>query len=74
MDRSRRATNPDNYLPNGTAKKGPKRWERSERYKARQRRRAEVERRLAAERKRAHGALATRVIAHGSDIRTERMK
>lgn len=73
MDRSRRASNPDNYQPNGTVKKGPKSWERSERYKARQRRRAEIERRLAAERKRAHGELANRILAQGVAIQTEKI-
>lgn len=73
MDRSRRASNPDNYQPNGTVKKGPKLWERSERYKARQRRRAEIERRLAAERKRAHGELANRILAQGVAIQTEKI-
>ena len=73
MDRSRRDTNPGNYQPDGTIKKGPKSWSRSEHYKARQRKRAEVERRLAAERKRAHGELANRVLAQGSTIRTEKI-
>lgn len=73
MDRSRRATNPDNYQPNGTVKKGPKSWNRSGRYKARQRRRTEVERRLAAERKRAHGELVNRILAQGSAIKTEKI-
>lgn len=33
MDRSRRATNPDNYNPDGTIKKGKKTWKYSNRYK-----------------------------------------
>ncbi len=33
MDRSRRATNPDNYNPDGTIKKGRKTWKYSNRYK-----------------------------------------
>lgn len=33
MDRSRRATNPQNYNPNGTIKKGKKTWKYSKRYK-----------------------------------------
>jgi hypothetical protein len=73
MDRSRRATNPANYQPDGTIKKGTKSWSKSERYKARQRKRAEVERRLAAERKRAHGELANRILAQGSAIKTEKL-
>ena len=31
MDRSRRAMNPENYNPDGTVKKGPKKWKRSKR-------------------------------------------
>ena len=33
MDRSRRAMNPQNYNPDGTIKKGPKKWNYSKRYK-----------------------------------------
>lgn len=33
MDRSRRATNPDNYNADGTIKRGPKKWSYSKRYK-----------------------------------------
>ena len=33
MDRSRRATNPQNYNADGTIKKGPKKWNYSKRYK-----------------------------------------
>ena len=33
MDRSRRATNPQNYNPDGTIKKGKKTWKYSDRYK-----------------------------------------
>ncbi|WP_018289890.1 hypothetical protein [Verrucomicrobium sp. 3C] len=58
LDRSRRATNPENYDAKGCVKRGPKRWVRSERYKRRRRDLAETERRLAAARKTAHGNLA----------------
>jgi hypothetical protein len=44
MDRSRRATNPENYNANGTVKKGSKRWRKSVRYRALQSRRAAAER------------------------------
>lgn len=33
MDRSRRATNPQNYNSDGTVKKGPKKWKKSKRYR-----------------------------------------
>lgn len=32
MDRSKRATNPDNYNADGTIRKGPKKWKFSRRY------------------------------------------
>lgn len=73
MDRSRRATNPNNYNPNGTVKKGPKTWVRSSRYRKIAIRRAEAERRLAGERKRAHGELANFVLELGSTIKTEKL-
>ncbi len=69
MDRSRRATNPDNFDRCGRAKKGKKRWVRSRRYQRLAEKRRERERRLAAERKRAHGELANRILAQGSTIR-----
>jgi len=55
MDRSRRATNPDNFDRRGRAKKGVRKWNRSRRYQRLAEKRRERERRLAAERKRAHG-------------------
>ena len=73
MDRSRRATNPENYNPNGTIKKGAKRWRRSEQYKRRQRRKAEIERKLACRRKRSHGQLANRILGQGNTIKTEKL-
>jgi len=73
MDRSRRATNPDNYNENGTVKKGKKRWIRSERYKRRQRHKAELERRLASERRRSHGELVNRIFAQGTTVKTEKL-
>jgi hypothetical protein len=57
MDRSRRATNPDNYEANGTIKKGTKTWVRSEGYFRLLNKLREVERVLAATRKKEHGKL-----------------
>lgn len=71
MDRSRRATNPKNFQGDQTAMKGPKTWAKSSRYRTLASRHSEIECRLAAERKRAHGELANRVLALGSQIRTE---
>ena len=73
MDRSRRATNPDNYNADGTVKHGSKSWNKSNRYKKLARRCAEVERRLVGERKRAHGELCNTVLAMGDTINTEKL-
>ena len=73
MDRSRRATNPGNFHPDGTIKKGPKRWVRSSRYERLRRKRRDLERRLASERKRSHGALANRILALGRTLKAERL-
>ncbi len=71
QDRSRRATNPDNFDEKGRALKGRRTWKKSERYKARQARLADIERRLAAARKRDHGELANVVLGLGNVIQTE---
>ena len=42
MDRSRRATNPQNYNPDGTIKKGKKTWKYSNRYKKQKAKHAEL--------------------------------
>lgn len=73
MDRSRRATNPDNYNPDGTVRRGSRVWNKSRRYRLLARNGAEVERRLAAERKRSHGELANKVLSQGSTIKTEKL-
>ena len=73
QDRSRRATNPGNYDAKGRISKGKKRWLRSQRYLRRARLRRETERRLAAERRRSHGALANRILAQGTTIKTEKL-
>ena len=71
LDRSRRATNPDNYNRNGTAKKGRRSWVKSKRYLDLQRQIAEVERQLAATRKKGHGELANKILGLGNLIQTE---
>jgi len=71
MDRSRRATNPDNYHPDGAVKKGPKRWVNSKRYLALRAELAERQRRLAQTRKHAHGRMANRVLALGDLVKME---
>lgn len=73
MDRSRRATNPENYNENGTVKKGAHKWVKSSRYRDLRAQLAETERCLASERKRSQGELANRVLAIGSVVRTEKI-
>ena len=73
QDRSRRATNPDNYEASGVAKKGPRRWAKSGRYQERQLQLSELERRLAAGRKRDHGELANKILSLGNVIQTEKL-
>lgn len=73
LDRSRRATNPDNFDAKGCARKGTKKWHRSNRYRVLATKRRERDRRLAAERKRSHGELANRLLEQGSTIKTEKL-
>lgn len=73
MDRSRRATNPDNYNPDGTVKKGVRIWLKSSHYEKHAVRVADVERRLAAERKRSHGELGNQVIRFGKIVNSEKI-
>ena len=76
MDRSRRATNPDNYNENGTIKrgrKGRKFWTQSRKYKETQNLHLEHERKLAAHRKSLHGELANEILSVGNKIKTEKI-
>ena len=74
LDRSRQATNPDNYNENGTVKKGKKgrkNWINSNRYKSISNELAETDRKLAAHRKSLHGQDINEIIAMGTRIKTE---
>ncbi|MBI5326989.1 MAG: transposase [Deltaproteobacteria bacterium] len=73
QDRSRRATNPDNYNEDSTAKKGSRKWHRSSRYKKRQYRIAECQRRLTTTRKKQHGQMCNKVLGLGKNIKTEKL-
>jgi transposase len=73
MVRSRRATNPFAYNPDGTYKRGARISTRSRRYKALAASKADLERRLASERKRAQGELANQVLSLGNTIKTEKV-
>jgi len=73
-DRSRRATNPDNYNENGTVKKGKKgskNWKKSNRYKATNLELSETDRILAAHRKALHGRDINEILTIGTRIKTE---
>ena len=70
LDRSLRATNPDNYNKNGTVKKG-KKFKKSNRYKTISKDLAETDRILAAHRKSLHGKDINEIIAMGTRIQTE---
>jgi len=74
LDRSRRATNPDNYNENRTvkkSKKGSKKWKKSNRYKATSLELSETDRILAAHRKSLHGQDINEILAMGTRIQTE---
>ncbi len=73
QDRSRRATNPNNYNEDGTVKKGSRKWHKSNRYKKRQTRIAETQRKLAATRKRQHGELGNKILHLGKIIKIEKL-
>jgi transposase len=70
LDRSLRATNPDNYNKNGTVKNG-KKFKTSNRYKTVSKDLAETDRILAAHRKSLHGKDINEIIATGTRIQTE---
>lgn len=72
-DRQRRANNPNNYNPNGTIKKGTRRWRKSKRQRRDALVLSEIQRKQAAHRKSLHGRLANEVLAIGSTIRTEKL-
>lgn len=76
MDRSRRATNPDNYNEDGTIKKqGNKKvsWVRSNRYKKIKNELKELNRKQADVRKYQHECLANQIISLGENIYVEAM-
>ena len=74
MDRSKRATNPDNYNKNGTPKKGRRQWNYSKRYSKLKTKRKEINRQIAAKRKQSHEILANKILALGDNIKVETMR
>lgn len=73
MERSRRATNPDNYNPNGTVKKGKKKWNNSKTYLKTRSAKANLERKLAVHRKSLHGELVNTILGTGDTIKLEKL-
>lgn len=73
MDRSRRATNPGNYHPDGTVKRGHKKWVYSNTYRKLKLRKKALEHRQADSLKQAQEKLANSVLSQGTDIYTEDM-
>ncbi len=71
MDRSRRAMNPDNYNPDGTVRKGPKRWKKSNTYKETERRYQNLCQKRAAVVKQSHEREANRLIAQADQFYVE---
>jgi hypothetical protein len=73
LDRQRRANNPDNYNPNGTVKKGRKKWVNSRRYLETRARFANLHHRQAAYRKSLHGKLVNDILRRGNTIYLEKI-
>ena len=73
MDRKRRSTNPDNFNPNGTTKKGKNEWNRSKTYLKVRNSKANLERKLAAHRKSLHGQLVNDTLRMGDVIKLEKL-
>ena len=73
MDRSRRAMNPQNYNPDGTVKKGRKKWINSNHYRRMRMEYASLCRRRAAALKQWQEAMANRVVRQCDTIYVEQM-
>ena len=75
LDRSRRASNPDNYAPDGTIKRGVKlTHNKSKRYEKTQRQLANLLRKQAELRKRQHNELANHLLSLGDRFYVEDME
>lgn len=73
MDRSRRATNPDNYLPDGTVRKGTRKWVRSKHYRKLQFRKKTLERRHVDAVNASHHRLANEIASKADIAYVEKM-
>ena len=75
LDRSRRATNPDNFAADGTIKRGVKlNWKKSKRYMRLQHELAHLQRQQAETRKRQHTELANHLLSLGDCFYVEDME
>jgi len=72
-DRQRRSNNPNNYNPDGTIRKGSKKWVISKRQTKVSLQRSSIQRKQAAHRKSLQGNLVNRILTLGDDIRTEKV-
>lgn len=71
MDRSRRATNPNNYNENGTIKKGKKTWKYSKHYKKLKEKHRRTCRKTALNRRYSNNELANKMRSLGDELITE---
>ena len=72
MDRSRRATNADNYDADGVAKKGARKWKYSKRYEKLRERLSEIFRLERETRRTDHGLIANTIIQLGGTVKCEK--
>jgi putative transposase len=73
IDRQRRANNPDNYLPDGRIRPGPKVWRKSARQRRTEAKLAELRRKQGAHRKTLHGRMVNRILRMGDVIKLEKL-
>ena len=73
LDRSRRATNPDNYNNDGTIKKGKKTWVKSKNYEKLILKRRDLYRKQAVLREQSHNKLANKILSLGNEFRIEKI-
>ncbi|KFD41985.1 hypothetical protein DK28_0202035 [Peptococcaceae bacterium SCADC1_2_3] len=69
-----RVNNPDNYNPDGTIKKGRRKWKNSKEYIKTRLKLFELFRRQSAHRKSLHGKMINDILRHGNEIYIEKIK
>lgn len=73
LDIKRRANNPDNYLPDGQIRPGPKVWLKSRRQVATGNKLSEMQRKQAAYRKSLHGRMLNCILGMGDTFKLEQL-